>query len=267
MSKKLALLTLYLFYCFCIGCAINPISGEQQLMLIPEQQDIVIGRKYAPEVERQMGGRIASQTLQRYIDSVGQKLARVSHKPDLEYHFVALEDESINAFALPGGYVFVTRGILENLTTEAQLAAILAHEMTHIVARHASAAMSREIGISILLSAATSEKTPSGVLTAADLTRQILGLQYSRKDEQQADIASVDYMFRAGYNPYATVETMQMLQNQQKARPIKFLSTHPPPQDRIAYLTRHIQTNYYSLAGLKIGKEDYRRAVLKQLNN
>jgi predicted Zn-dependent protease len=202
MSNKPGLLILGFIFCLCTGCAINPVTGEEQLMLVSEQQDIEIGRKYAPEVEKQMGGRIANESLQNYVDSVGQKIARVSHRPDWEYHFAALEDKSINAFALPGGYIFITKGMLEKLTTEAQLAAILAHEITHVVARHVSANMSREIGISILLSAVISDKTPEGVLTATELGRQILGLQYSRKDEQEADLGGLDYMVWAGYNPY-----------------------------------------------------------------
>jgi predicted Zn-dependent protease len=214
-----------------------------------------------------MGGAIPNAILQDYIDSVGQRIARVSHRPDLQYHFTALEDKSVNALALPGGYVFIARGMLEKLATEAQLAAILSHEIVHIVARHASAAMSREIGIGILLSAVTSDKAPSGLLTAADLTRQILGLQYSRKDEREGDMAGLGYMARAGYDPYGMVETMQMLENQQQVRPIEFLSTHPAPQNRVAYLTQTIQTKYPGLEGLKAGKEDYRRAVLDQLDN
>ena len=267
MSNKLGVLTLGFIFCLCTGCAINPVTGEEQLMLISEQQDIEIGRKFAPEVEKQMGGRIANESLQNYVDSVGQRIARVSHRPDWGYRFVAVKDKSINAVALPGGYIFVTKGMLEKLMTEAQLAAILAHEITHVVARHVSANMSREIGISILLSAVISDKTPSGALTATELGRQILGLQYSKKDEQEADLGGVDYMVWAGYNPYGMVETMQMLEQEDAVRPIEFLSTHPAPQNRIAYLTQKIQTNYYNLAELKIGKEDYRRAVLEQLNN
>lgn len=267
MSNRLGLLILGFIFCLCTSCAINPVTGEKQLMLISEQQDIEIGRKYAPEVEKQMGDRIANESLQNYIDNVGQRIARVSHKPDSEYHFVALEDKSINAVALPGGYIFITKGMLKKLTTEAQLAAILAHEITHIVARHISANMSHEIGISILLSAVTSDNTPSGVLTATELTREILGLQYSRKDEQEADLGGLDYMVWAGYNPYGMVETMQMLERENAIRPIEFLSTHPAPQNRIGYLTQSIQTRCYSLARLKIGKEDYQVGVLEQLNN
>ena len=267
MFKRLVLLTSGLVFCLCAGCAINPVTGEEQLMLIPERQDIAIGQKYAPEVEKQMGGRVANESLQRYVDSVGQRIARLSHKPDWEYHFVAVEDKSINALALPGGYIFITNGMLKKLTTEAQLAAILAHEITHVVARHSSANMSREIGIDILLSAVTSDKTPQNVLTAAELTRKILGLQYSRKDEREADLAGLDYMVWAGYNPYGMVETMQMLERENAVRPIEFLSSHPAPRNRIGYLTQSIQTRYYSLTDLKIGKEDYQVGVLEQLSD
>ena len=267
MSKKLGPLILGLFFCLFIGCAVNPITGEDELMFFPEEQDIEIGRKYAPEVEKQMGGRIANEGLQNYIDSVGQRIARVSHRPDLEYHFVALNDKSVNALALPGGYLFITKGMLKKLTTEAQLAGILAHEIVHVVARDTSNVMSNQIGIGLLLSAVPSDKMSKGVLTAVDLTRQILSLQYSRTDEKAADLGGLDYMVWAGYNPYGVVEAMQMLQSQQEFRPIEFFSTHPSPQNRMAYLIQRIQTKYYSLAGLKIGKEDYDKAVLQQLND
>ncbi len=267
MHKNLVLLISGLIFCLCTGCAVNPVTGEEELMLFPEEQDIAIGRKYAPEVEKQMGGRIANEGLQNYVDSVGQRIARVCHKPHLEYRFVALEDKSVNALALPGGYVFVTRGMLKELTSEAQLAAILAHEIVHVVARDTSNVMSNQIGIDILLSTVLSDKTPRGVLTAADLTRQILSFQYSREDEETADLAGLDYMVWAGYNPYGMVETMQMLQSQQRVKPVEFFSTHPSHQNRMLYLTQRIQTKYYSLAGLRIGREDYHRAVSQQLNN
>lgn len=283
MHKNLVLLISGLIFCLCTGCAINPVTGEEELMLFPEERDIAIGRKYAPEVEKQMGGRIANEGLQNYVDSVGQRIARevnallkhheqdskdhAIHRSDMKYHFVVVNDKSVNALALPGGYLFITKGMLKELTSEAQLAGILAHEIVHVVARDTSNVMSNQIGIDILLSAMLSDKTPRGVLTAADLTRQILSFQYSREDEETADLAGLDYMVWAGYNPYGMVETMQMLQSRQKIRPIEFFSTHPSPQNRVEYLTQRIQTKYYNLAGLKVGKEDYHRAVSQQLSN
>jgi len=270
MFGKVSLLVTLLFICLCPwlcpGCATNPITGKTQLMLISPEQDIEIGRRYAPEVEKQMGGRIPNPELQQYVDSVGQAVARVSDRPDFEYHFVAVNDESLNAVALPGGYIFITRTMLENLRSEAQLAAILAHETTHVVARHSSEAMSRQVGFEILLSAVMSDGTSQAVQSVAGLTRQIIELGYSRNQEREADIGGLEYMVRAGYSPYAMVEAMQMLQNRQKVRPITFLSTHPSPENRIAYLEDKIATSYAGRTGLNTGTEQYQRSILSQLN-
>jgi len=267
MSRKLGLVILGLILCLCAGCAVNPITGEDELMLYPEQKDIAIGRNLAPEVEKQMGGRIANENMQRYIDIIGQRIARVCHRPDLEYHFAALEHESINALALPGGYVYLTKGMLQNLTTEAQLAGILAHETAHVVARDTMAALSRQQAIDILLIAVGTQDTPAGAMRAAQLTRLFLDLSYSREDEQQADLAGLDYMVRAGYDPHGMIETMQMLQEKQETRPIEFFSTHPNPANRMKYLTQRIEAKYYNLAGLKTGTENFNRGVLEHLSD
>ena len=270
MSKKMALLILGIIFCLCPACAVNPLTGEEELMFFSIDQDVEIGRKYAPEVENQMGGRIDNNDLQDYINTVGQQIARISHRPTLQYHFIALDHESVNALALPGGYIFVTKGLLEHLQTESQLASVLAHEIAHVVARDTINVISNEIGINILLSAAiiASDKAPPrDVMRVADVTRQILGLRYSRNDEHQADLGGLRYMVRAGYNPHGMIETMQMFEAQQTVRPIEFFSTHPSPENRMAYLTRKIQAKYYNLTGLKIGKEDYRSGVLQHLTN
>ncbi len=113
MLQKLALFaTLFCGMHYLAGCAVNPITGEEELMLFPDRQDIDIGKQYAPEVEKELKGRIEDQALQNYIDSVGQKVARISHRPDFDYHFVAVNDKSINAVALPGGYSCCTKGML-----------------------------------------------------------------------------------------------------------------------------------------------------------
>ena len=265
MSKKLFLSFLTIPLLLLAGCVVNPITGEEEFMFFPEGHDLTIGQRYAPEIEKQLGGKIADESLQNYIDSVGQKIARVSHRPDIEYHFIAVNDETINALALPGGYLFVTKGMLVNLTSEAQLAAILGHEITHIVARDSSNVMSNEIGISILLSAVASESSSQGLMTAADITRQILGLKYSREDERTADIGGLEYMYKAGYNPYGMVETMRILDRQQQIRPVEFFSTHPNPKNRIEYITEEIHRRYQNLSDLKSNPQDYRKMVLERL--
>jgi predicted Zn-dependent protease len=265
MSEKFRFLTTAIVLALCAGCAVNPLTGEKELMLMTESQDLDIGKKYAPQLEKQMGGKIPDNALQNYINSVGQKVAMVSHRRTWEYHFAALDDDMVNAFALPGGYIFITKGMLQQLTTEAQLASILGHEVAHIVARDTAALMSREIGIDILLTAVTTESTSSTTRTAADLTRQIIGLRFSRRDEKDADYAGLDYMVRAGYNPNGMVETMQMLQDQQKTRTIEFFSTHPSPINRVAYLKERIASRYRKIEGLKISKDEFTIAVLNKL--
>jgi predicted Zn-dependent protease len=264
-TKIISMLSLVL--CLCAGCSVNPITGKPELMLVTESEDLEIGLKYSPEIEKQLGGKINDASLQAYINDVGQKIAAVSHRSDWEYHFTAVEDESVNAFALPGGYVYITKGLLMNLKSEAQLAAIFGHETVHIVARDTANMMSNQIGMNILLSAVTSEETSETVMTVANLTQKIIALRYSRKDEYEADTGGLDYMVKAGYDPQGMVETMQMLQDQQKVKQIEFLTTHPSPENRIGYLREKIQTDYSNLTNNRIGKEDYQRNVLNRISN
>jgi len=261
-------LALVIALCLCVGCAVNPITGEEQFMLIPEEQDVQIGKEYAPEVEKQLGGRIKNEALQNYIDSIGQKIARISHKPYWQYHFTAVNYNMVNALALPGGYVFVTKGMLEKMTTEAQLAALLSHETVHIVARHSSAAMSRQIGVAMIIQgigAAGAMPDSEAAYHLAQVATQLIGLKYSREHERQADLAGMDYMVRAGYDPSGAVELMQMLEDMDSSRPVEFFSSHPSPENRITYLTVRAKSRYDNLPNLRIGEEDYRTNVLDNL--
>ena len=233
-------------------------------MLIAPSQDVQIGQQYAPEVEKQLGGKIEDPILQNYIDGVGQKVAKISHMPDLEFHYVAVSDDSVNAMALPGGYIFITKGMLAKLTTEAQLAAILAHETTHVTARHSAHAMSMQIGMDLLLSAATNDKTPQGLVTIGQLAGQLTQLKYGRDDEYEADSYGMEYLVKAGYEPDGMVETMQILEDMQKERSVEFLSTHPSPDNRKNYLEDQ-KRGILNYGQLRKGKEDYAKYVLSRL--
>ncbi|MDD5459903.1 MAG: M48 family metallopeptidase [Phycisphaerae bacterium] len=249
------------------GCAVNPISGDKEFMLLSESEDLQIGQQYAPEVVKEMGGEIPDAALQSYIDSVGQKIAAVSHRKDWTYHYSAVNDKTVNAFALPGGYIFITRGMLEKLNSEAQLAAILAHETVHVVARHTASQMSRDIGIQLLVNAATTEKTPQTAILVADLTRQIVGLRYSRSDESESDMGGLDYLVKAGYNPYAMEEVMQILMQAGGGGGPEFLSSHPSPENRLDSIHSQIKRDYPTLdvSKLKVGEDEYRSGVLNKL--
>lgn len=267
-DRKLVLMILNFAFCLLIGCATNPITGEEQLMLISEDQDIAIGKEYAPEVEKQLGGQLRDEALQNYVDTVGQRIVRISHRSNWQYHFTVVNHSMINAVALPGGYIFVTKGILEKITTEAQLAALLSHEIVHVVARHSAAAMSQQIGMSMLiggLGAAGAGAGSEAAYQMAQLALQLIELKYSRENEREADLYGMDYMVRAGYNPHGAVELMQMLQQQNQFQPVEFLSSHPSPENRMLYLRSRAQTRYPNVENLKVAKEDYQKNVLDRL--
>lgn len=253
---------------FLSGCAVNPVTGETQLNLFGSdiENDMSLGRQWSPQVEKEFGGVVENVSLGNYLDSVGQNIARLSHAPGLEWHFKALKHHSTNAFALPGGYIYITTGMLKKLKSEAQLAGVLAHESAHVTLRHSTVRMSEQIGLDILLSAVIPEDASRGVIQATSVARQIVALKYSRNDEQQSDLIGVGYMAKAGYNPYGMVETMQMLDEENRVRPIEFLSSHPNPENRGALLRIKIQRSYQNLETLKVGEEDYRRYVLENLD-
>jgi beta-barrel assembly-enhancing protease len=226
--RKLVLLTISIGLCFSFGCAANPITGEDELMLDRDyRHDIKLGKEVAPQVEKELKGRIPDQALQDYINGVGHKITRFSHNPDFDFNFVAVNDKSINALALPGGCIFITKGLLLKLENESQLAGILAHETVHVVARDTENMMSKQAGMGALFVLAMSQARTQGEVVAADIAMQLVALKYSREDERTADLGGMDYMFRAGYNPNAMVETMQILQREDASRPCDFFSTHP----------------------------------------
>lgn len=249
---------------FVSGCAVNPLTGEEELMLLEPRKDIEIGRKYSKEVVKELG-RVEDEQLQDYIQDVGTRVARFSHSRYFEYHFTAVDDDQTNAFALPGGYIFITRGLLEKLDSENQLAAILAHEVVHVAARDTAALISREIGMNVLLMAAASGDAPGSVMKAAQVTKQILSLSYSRADERTADLGGIEYMTKADYNPYGMVETMQIFKEEQKTRPIEFFSTHPSPVNRIGYIKAAIRAKGYDTEEMRVGEEAYQLNVKDRL--
>jgi predicted Zn-dependent protease len=268
MLQKVILPAVLFGLCLAAGCAVNPITGESEMMLFPNEQDMAIGKQYAPEVEKALKGRIDDQAMQNYIDGVGRKIAQLSHRPDFDYHFVAVKDKSINAISLPGGYIFVTKGMLLKLKSESQLAGVLAHEIVHVVARDTANSMSKQMGTDIILMGAASQASSQGAMAAAEITSQILSVKYSREDERTADLGGLDYMIKAGYDPNGMVETMRMLESEDQTSPVEFLSTHPSPESRLSYLNARIQTHYAGGTERgRVGQEDYERVVLERIKN
>ena len=267
--RKLVLLTISIGLCFSFGCAANPITGEDELMFDRDyHNDIKLGKEIAPNVEKELKGRIKDEVLQNYINGVGHKITIFSHNPDFDFNFVAVNDKSINAISLPGGRILITKGLLLKLESESQLAGVLAHETVHVVARDAENMMSKQAGMGVLFVLAASQARTEGEIAAADIALQLVTLKYSREDERTADLGGMDYMVRAGYNPNGMVETMQILQNEDQASSSDFFSTHPSPENRVDYLRARIQSHYSdSIAGTRVGKEDYQQNVLDRIKN
>lgn len=218
-------------------CATNPVTGRRELSLISESQEIAMGQEAAKEVAGSISP-VADQTLQQYVSNLGMTLARASERPNLPWSFTVMDDGQVNAFALPGGPIFVTRGILTHMNSEAQLVSVLGHEIGHITAKHSVQQMSQAQLAQIGLIAAVIVKP--GLAGFGNLASQGLGLlflKFGRDDERQSDELGFKYMTTAGYSPAEMAEMFRTLQRlgggSSEGRVPEWLSTHPDPGNRV----------------------------------
>ena len=219
------------------GCATNPVTGERQLALISESQEIQMGREAALQAEQSIG-LVDNQALQSYVHDIGTTMAAQSERPNLPWTFRVVDDPTPNAFALPGGYIFVTRGILSLMSSEAELAGVIGHEIGHVTARHSVTLMSRaqiaELGLG-LGSIFVPEIAQMGQLAGAGL--QLLFLSYGRDAERQADDLGFRYSLEQNYDVREMVNMFASLQRSSQAAgqsPLPtWLASHPYPEERI----------------------------------
>ena len=194
------------------GCATNPVTGNPNFVMMTEAQEIELGRKSDPQIRAQFGV-YADEKLQAYVQQVGERVAAKSHRPDLIYRFAVLDTPDVNAFALPGGYIYITRGLLAYLNSEAELAAVLGHEIGHVTARHSvrqySAATAGQIVASILLRSQVGQSL-FNVIGSALLSG------YGRDQELEADRLGAQYLARNGYDPDAMTAVIGVLKNQEE---------------------------------------------------
>ncbi len=264
MNKKLLLfiLAVCLVSIFQAGCQVNPVTGEKQFSLVSQEEAKTMGLNYSKQIEKEMGESVKDEQLQAYVNSVGQKIAAVSHNPTYGFSYKAIDHNSVNAFALPGGYIYITTGLLKELNSEAQLAAVLGHETAHVTARHIESQITNSYIMSIGVNALGSANSAAGSL--GEIVASLQSMSFSRADEKQADAVGLGYMVKAGYTPNGMIETMEILQKQSNSRTIEFFSTHPSPENRIGLLKEEIFNNRYSTNG-KIGKEEYFLKVTDRL--
>jgi len=258
---KLVALSLLIPTLFLAACAKNPVTGDQDFALISEQEEIDQGRSYHPEIIKTYG-LYEDPELQEYVSRIGQELARESHRSNLKFHFTVLDSAEINAFALPGGYIYVTRGIMAYLDSEAELAGVLGHEIGHVTARHSVRQQAGQFASSLLgvLISATTGQSSLGNLSQQLSSGIIRG--YGREHELEADRLGAEYLHQSGYDPDNMLEVISVLKDQEvyetelakrENRPANtyhgVYSTHPQNDDRLKTVVR---------AAKKLSSKEYR---------
>ncbi len=244
-----------------VACAVNPATGSRQLMLISESQEIAMGREYDQDVAASIG-LYADSGLQRYIQQFGARLAATSERPNLPWSFHVVDDPVVNAFALPGGFIYVTRGILAHLNSEAELAGVVGHEIGHVTARHSVSQMSKQqlaqIGLAVG-TIASPEFERVGALASAGVG--VLFLKYSRDAERQADDLGLRYMRRVNYDPREMPHVFEMLTRVSQAegggRVPEWLATHPDPENRRGRIEQEIAALPQTFSGVAVNRDPY----------
>ena len=232
--------SLLLFFIFS-GCVTiyNPATGKKEIYFIDENTEILIGKNLASQILREKKV-CQDKELILYVNDIGQKVARASQRNYLKYHFYILEDKEINAFALPGGFVFVNKGLVD-IANKDELAFCLGHEIAHICARHPVKRFQASLGVEFLLSIALRKPKYADLRKGLSIIYKIIALGYSRQDEFLADSLGLYYAYKAGFNPYGAVTLLEKLKRQEKIYPIIFLNSHPPFEERIKRIKERIK--------------------------
>ncbi|WP_457635961.1 beta-barrel assembly-enhancing protease [Persephonella sp.] len=221
-----------------LSCArtYDPLTGKTVYTLLPTHEEIKIGRMYLPLAVDQNDGRYPDKEVQEYVQKLGKKIAE--HAPRrLDYRFYVVNTKQVNAFALPGGFIFVNRGLILALDKEDQLAGVLAHELAHVNARHHARFLEKMYGMNILLSIAGifAYQTRYGdvLMQFGKIGAQLLSLRWSREHETEADRFGVRFSYEAGYDPRGLLETFKIFKKLDRAKQPEWLLTHPLPDTRI----------------------------------
>ncbi|MEM9172002.1 MAG: M48 family metalloprotease [Pseudomonadota bacterium] len=224
------------------GCVVNPVTGKNEISLIPAAQELAIGEQnYLPMQQSQGGVQALDPALNAYVSDIGQKIAAVSDR-DLPYEFVVLNNSVPNAWALPGGKIAINRGLLTEMRSEAELASVLGHEVIHAAAKHSARQMQRGMLLQALVigTAVVTNDSDYGALAAgaANIGAQLLTQAYSREAEREADAYGIDYMVRAGYNPQGAVDLqrtfLRLAQEAGRSQGPSLTASHPPSSERLA---------------------------------
>jgi predicted Zn-dependent protease len=264
-SKALARVGLVaLFATGVTTCATNPVTGKRELSLVSEAQEISMGQEYAGQVVQEMGA-YPDSAVQTYVSGLGREIAVSTERPKLPWAFTVIDDPTVNAFALPGGFIFVTRGILTHMNSEAELATVVGHEIGHVTARHSVQQMTRQqiAQIGMVAGAIASEKIAQnlGVISQG---LGVLFLKYSRDDESQADGLGFRYALNDGYDVRKMVDMFAILQRitaRAGQKIPEWQSTHPDPGNRIEATRARLARVTVPLDGKKVNRDQFLRVI------
>lgn len=266
-----------------VGCTTNPATGKQSFTLYSWDQEKQMGAEAAAGLAEQFGGEVPATIPNDYVRQVGMKLVAGIEEgvPDLDWDFTLLNTDVINAFALPGGKVYFTRGLAEQLDSEAEMAGVLGHEIGHVTARHGNQRISKQIGFNALL---VGSAVAVGLADDDSSVRQygqvavpalaiggnVVLLKYGRDEESEADMLGMRYMARAGYDPSGQLKVMKVLERESGGGSTpEWLSTHPLPATRIERVKKILETQYADTRNNPafVSKEDeYQRRMLEPLS-
>ncbi|MEA5444638.1 M48 family metalloprotease [Gammaproteobacteria bacterium AB-CW1] len=239
---RLRIFSLVIIPLLLAACAVNPVTGDRELRLISEREEIGIGEEqYAPLRQMQGGDYQVDPGLVDYVNQVGQRVARESDRPELPYEFTVINSSVPNAWALPGGKIAINRGLLTEFESEAELAAVLGHEIVHAAARHSARRMERQLilqaGVLAVAAASSDSRYAGAIVGSAAIGAGLIGQRFSRSDELEADEFGTLYMHRAGYHPDGAVDLMERFLRLSEDRRQGWLdglfASHPPSRERV----------------------------------
>lgn len=257
--KKAVIFILILF----LNCATTGPGGKRSLILISGQQEISMGQELSKQVEKQ-SKVVQDSSINSYVSQIGNRIAKISDRPNLNYTFKVLADSQINAFACPGGFIYIYSGLLKKMDNEAQLAGVLAHEISHVVARHSVQRLQQVLGMEVLASIALGKESSQTTEKVANLGIGLISQGYSRQNEFEADKFGTYYMAQAGYNPLGMSELLTKLSQGENGKPSGFeglFASHPDTQDRIKRIKEQIATLPEEIISRPINQEKYEKII------
>ncbi len=257
--KLIKVIICILFSSYLFGCATtyNPVTGKNELIFINTPTEVSLGKSIAKQITLEKKIIKEGQELER-IEKIGKKLAYFSDRQDLEYHFFLVKDKEFNAFAVPGGFVYVNSGLTQ-AANDNELACVIAHEIVHVAARHSVKQLQASLGYQIIISAALGGENQATAREISNMIFNLSQLGYSRSDETLADLAGIKYAYLAGYDPEGMVTFFKKLKREADKRgqplPIEIFSSHPDIDKRIQIVEAEI-TRLKSIGKTKINKEN-----------